>query len=183
MDGMAATIDGIIRTHGNLASTWDGGLRGWAPRETSELLERNSLRRLLALARTLPSWLDSSMQSDGHLTLAWASLGALLEGSMRFFLCVYEPNYSQDPVAHYGKTLAPDKLNLEFLRQFFSRANVWMSDDAEERDRYVLSVQKRRNAIHAYQGRDIGTFDEFWESVQEYGQLIADLASRLPELP
>ena len=179
----AKLLESIIASHEWLMQNWDDGLWGWAPGSVSRLLERNRLDRLLELARVLPSWTHPSFQSEGHLILAWATLGALVEGIMKWFLCVHEEHYSLDPVQKKGKPVDPDKLRFEELRNCYMSAGAWMDGEAEARDSFVKHIQCRRNAIHAYQDRDVGTFDEFWDHVRDYAALLDDLKGRTPDLP
>jgi len=44
----------------------------------------------------------------------------------------------------------------------------------------VSLVQKRRNAIHAFKNRQIGTGEEFWQAVRRYQAMLEDVDDRLP---
>src|SRR5690606_23061743 len=71
---------------------WSDG--GWAQGKAAALLNRSMLHWQVSLAESLSRWVNTS--SDGDLILAWANLGALVEGQMKLFLCVYYHNYEND---------------------------------------------------------------------------------------
>ncbi len=74
-----------------------------------------------------------------------------------------------------GELQEPDALQLERLRHFFKR-QIW--DDSY--DSFVERVQQRRNVIHAFKHRDIGTHDEFLADVRQYLNLLRYINGRLP---
>lgn len=51
---------------------------GWAPIEAAELLNKSMLEWQSSLAEQLSAW--RGCLSDGQLILAWANVGALVEG-------------------------------------------------------------------------------------------------------
>ena len=71
----------------------------------------------------------------------------------------------------------PDAVTLEPLRVFFKRS-VWIS--ADNWDAWILRVQQRRNAIHSYKHRDIGTLDELERDIRKYWDFVQDLDDRVP---
>jgi hypothetical protein len=77
----------------------------------------------------------------------------------------------------------PDELRFDALREYYKSRNVWMPNAAKDRDEFVMRIQHRRNSIHAYKNRDIGSFDEFWQHVRDYVVLLDDLTGRTPDLP
>ena len=77
-----------------------------------------------------------------------------------------------------GKSKEPDELTLEYLRQFFNE-KVWLNED-KDWDAWIHHIQQRRNAIHAYKHRNIGTFDEFFADVRRYFEFLLDINSGLP---
>ncbi|RYE52686.1 MAG: hypothetical protein EOP48_15950, partial [Sphingobacteriales bacterium] len=115
---------------------------------------------------------EPSELQAGHLILAWANLGSLVEGTMKWFLSVYYDNYKAD-VDAIAKThrdgsstlVDPDSLMFEQLRQFFAK-RFWDSSDSW--NAWVLQIQQRRNAIHAYQNRDLGNHDDLLDAIRRY---------------
>lgn len=114
------------------------------------------------------------------MVLAWVNLGSLVEGTMKFFLSVFLMDYLKDPVQCHSKDVTPDELQLEHLRQFFLKQNIWMNQDKNRWDQWVLHIQQRRNAIHTYKDREIGTFEEFWEDLRQYLEFLNELEGRVP---
>ena len=66
---------------------------------------------------------------------------------------------------------------LESLRQFFAR-RIW--EKGEDWDEWILKIQQRRNAIHAFRDRDIGSFDEFYVDVRRLLGLLRRVNGQLP---
>jgi hypothetical protein len=100
-----------------------------------------------------------------------------VEGDLKLFLSVWYKDYLNDAEAiiRRGDVVDPGILTLENLRDFF-RDRIW--GDAWED--WILRIQQRRNAIHAYRDRDIGDHDELLEDVRTYLEFLRDINSRLP---
>jgi hypothetical protein len=62
---------------------------GWAPIEAAGLLNISMLEWQSSLSSSLHRWLSAT--SNGDLILAWANLGALVEGQLKLFLSIYPP--------------------------------------------------------------------------------------------
>jgi hypothetical protein len=151
--------------------------RGWAPIDAAGLLSRSMLEWQVSLSSSLRRWIGSS--SDGDLILAWANLGALVEGQMKLFLSVWYRDYKNDAdaVRRKGKLEDPDESKLESLRQFFVK-RIWTT--GEDWNGYVELVQTRRNAIHAFKTRDLGSFDEWRTQLCKHLLFLRDMNKRLP---
>jgi hypothetical protein len=176
-------VKDIIRMNRAICSQWSDG--GYAPTDAARLLERAGLDRLVSLAQTLKLWLDAGPEAEeqGRLILAWANLGALLEGAMKWFLCVWEHCYSHDAVSTPdGRELGPDELWFLKVCQFF-REHVWAPCEVSAWDAWCDKIRRRRNGIHAYEKRDLGTWDEFYRDVQRLRDFIAHLQGGIPEPP
>jgi len=149
---------------------------GWAPAEPAELLRKSMLDWQLSLSQCLAKWIDAN--SDGELILAYANLGSLVEGTMKLFLSVYLNDYNREPVK-VGKVFqGPDELMLERLRQFFDQ-KIW-NDVGINWSPWIQHIQQRRNCIHAYKKRSLGTFDEWQEDVRTYLMFLIDMDGSLP---
>ncbi len=98
---------------------------------------------------------------------------------MKFFLSVFLRDYLNDPVQRRNKDVCPDELQLEQLRQFFCEHDIWM-EDRSRWNQWVLHIQQRRNAIHAYKDREIDTFEEFWVDLRQYLEFLDELEGRVP---
>jgi hypothetical protein len=170
----------------NLARFWSKA-QGWAPIEAAGLLSKSRLDWQMSLSSSLRLWLRDPPQkmTDGDLILAWANLGSLAEGSLKLFLSVYSEDYRKeieklkaDAAANGKKTNlleTPDTLTLEALKQFFQKHELLTKTDLA----LVELVQQRRNAIHAFKDRPIGTYAEF-EKLRGYLRMLRRIAKGLP---
>jgi hypothetical protein len=156
---------------------WENA-HGWAPIEAANLLNRSMLDWQSSLSASLHNWLGTS--SDGDLILAWANLGALVEGQLKLFLSVYYEDYRADVNAirdRNGNLQDPGGCTLEPLRQFFVK-NIWTV--GEDWNQYVEHIQQRRNAIHAFTARDIGSFDDWKVELRRHLSFVREMNRRLP---
>jgi hypothetical protein len=160
---------------GCIMDFWEDG--GWASQDAARLLDKSMLRWQVSLARSLARWIGAT--SEGDLILAWANLGAIVEGQLKLFLCVYYDDYRSDvDVISKGRELAdPDGCRLEALRQFFVK-HIW--NTRRNWNPYVEMVQQRRNAIHAFQKKDIGTFNEWASALRLHLSFLRDTGGGLP---
>jgi hypothetical protein len=159
---------------------WKNDSDGWAPAEVAGLLTRSMLDRQSSLACALKIWLGR--ESDGELILAWVNLGSLVEGMLKLFLCVHYTDYVKDENAWKKKGELEDVDGLEFdkLRKFF-KATIWPELEEEfDWDDWIQRIQWRRNTVHAYQKREIGSFEEWRADLRIHLRLIRTLDSRLP---
>lgn len=150
---------------------------GWAPIEAAELLNKSMLEWQASLADQLSGW--CGVLNDGQLILAWANIGALVEGQMKLFLSVYYQDYLKDAdvIKKNGKILDPDGVTLEPLIIFFKRS-IW--DPDEEWETWVRMVQQRRNAIHAFKAKTIGSTDELHAALVKLLDFVNSINERLP---
>jgi len=156
---------------------------GWAPIAAADLLSKSRLDWQVSLTRCLAGWTTAtpSEESDGRLILAWANLGALVEGTLKWFLSIFYEDYSTDvkAIRNRGSLQDPDVLTLEALRNFF-RLRVWIDEERTDWDNWIQHVQQRRNAIHSYASRPIGDWDEFQLNVRIYLLFVKELKWRAP---
>jgi len=181
INDISKVVEKIIAQNQNIHDSWCD-VFGWAPTEAADLLAKSRLDRQVSLSHCLTIWLDKPAEDymEGCLVLAWVNLGSLVESTMKFFLSVFLMDYLKDPAQRYNKDIAPDELQLENLRQYFLKQNIWMNQDKNRWDQWVQHIQQRRNAIHTYKDRQIGTFDEFWEDLRQYLEFLNELECRLP---
>lgn len=179
-EALKVAIDDIVRVNAFLDDFWGKG--GWAPSKAAKLLSESRLDRQTELSRTLSIWLASSgdRDSEGRLILAWANLGALVEGTMKWFLCVFEHNYAAAPQTdRQGNPVEPDDIWFAKLCDYFA-ANVWSDQQKQQFHNWSHTVRKRRNAIHAYSHNAIGDWDEWRQAVMTYLQFLVDLGFQAP---
>jgi hypothetical protein len=177
-------IQQITSKNERIARFWSGA-HGWASLDAAQLLSRSRLDRQVSLSRTLTLWVPpaacaTAPDADGRLILGWANLGTLVEGTLKWFLSVYYEDYKKDINtirSKVGDTKDPDGVTLEPLRQFFERS-VWTASDKWAA--WLADVQQRRNAIHAYKHRELGTLDALESGIRDYWEFLDDLDSRVP---
>lgn len=159
---------------------WNEGAQGWAPPETTNKLLSARLDWLIDLTNALSIWTDkNSNLSNGELILAYANLGALVEGWLKLFYCVHYANYIDEPKhSKSGDVIEPNDLKFELLKQF-SRDKLWKLND--EWDLWVTKIQHRRNAIHSFNTKDIGNSIEFLQDIGEYSHFIKLINNRMPQ--
>jgi hypothetical protein len=175
-------VNRIIKLNDGLGYFWKNA-SGWAPIEAAQLLSKSRLDWQVSLSRSLKIWLEESSADEynGRLILAWANLGSLVEGTMKLFLSVHFVDYKNDIEAikeKNGNLIDPDVLYLERMRHFFKK-RIWSNQDFDW-DAWIQQIQQRRNAIHAYKDKDIGTFDEFFVDVRQYLTFLQEINLRLP---
>lgn len=175
------TITKIIKINTELSKFWSNP-HGWAPKDAAELMSKSRLDRQVSLSHCLRGWFQNITKTskEGSLILAWANLGSLIEGSLKLFLAVYYEDYKTDinSLRHKktGKIKDPDILALEELKTFFMKKNI-LDDDWIK---YIEYVQQKRNAIHAFKDRDIGSYGDLRKCVRKYLELLTEINSRLP---
>ncbi len=166
----------IISGNQQLASFWSVS-HGWAPDEAAKLMSKSRLDWQVELSEALDIWSSDELK-DGQLILAWANLGALIEGTLKLFLAVYYMDYAGDAESFKkkGKLIEPDSLALEKLKQFFKKKSLLNDEQVS----HIELVQQRRNAIHAFKDRPIGTKNEYHECVSKYLELMIYINNSLP---
>jgi hypothetical protein len=142
------------------------------------LLSDSRLDLQVELACCLSDWISAGCNTDGHLVLAWANLGALVEGALMLILCVYYNDFRQSAEGTIDNA-SPDRLTLEQLRVYCSK-HVWLSSESRRWDPWILRVMQRRNAIHAFRRRELGNVEELHRCVHEYLELMRLIDGRLP---
>lgn len=171
-------VNRIIALNDGLRQFWTKA-DGWAPIEVAQLLSKSRLDWQVSLSICLKIWLEEPLPDDesGRLILSWTNLGSLVEGTMKLFLSVWYKDYKNDveAIKKKGKLIDPDGLQLEPMRQFF-RKRIW----DENWDAWIQHIQQRRNAIHAYKNRDIGTFNGFFADVRKYLEFLRYINNKLP---
>jgi hypothetical protein len=70
----------------------------------------------------------------------------------------------------------PDELMLDQILKFCRKRKILTPDELE----FAVLLRDRRNTIHAFQNKELGTTTDFRAAVTKYLIFIADLATRLP---
>ena len=121
--------------------------------------------------------------STGELILARTNLGAVVECWLRFFYSIYYLDYLNSPLKKKKKgnmIIEPEDLSFEQLK-IFSTKKLW-DDDHTDVYKWIESVQKKRNAIHAFKNHEIGTCSEFLKDVDVLYEFVENLISHFPPL-
>ena len=189
------TVSRIIKLNQGLEGFWSSPV-GWAPIESAKLLSKSRLDWQSSLSRTLLFFLDTEMQKEeGALIMAWAVLGSLVEGTLKLFLSIFYTEYNAEELqvdskvikTCSGKLITPDELALEKLKQFFALRiypdwvrKHWKDVGEEDWIKWIDHIQVRRNAIHAFKERPIGTFIEFFFDVRKYLNFLRRISNTFP---
>lgn len=173
----------IVDLNTRIQRFWSNA-HGWAPAEAAQLLAVSRLDWQVSLSHYLRRLIQTPKQpdqADAHLIHAWVHLGAMVENTLKFVLCVFQHGYTIDhkSVAATLKDPSPDGLMLEKLKVFFSK-KVWHMRERERWFPFVELVQQRRNAIHAYRTRELGTMTEFRRAVREYYYFLKAHHDKVP---
>lgn len=173
---LSEAIESIVSLNTELARFWIRA-NGWAPPNAAELMSKSRLDWQIELSNTLNLWTSPNI-SDGKLILGWTNLGALIEGTLKLYLCIYYNDYinDKDRVTYNGKTIDPDSLAFEKLKQFCAKKKLLDADHIK----LVSTVQHKRNAIHAFKNRSIGTSTELHECIFGYAGLLKDCVDNFP---
>ena len=164
----------------NTALIWKD-VHGIAPDNAAKKLDIAMLDWQSELTKTLKIWIDKGLDMTvGELILARANLGAVVESWLRFFYCVFYDDYINQPMKNKkGQILEPEKdMRFEDLKKF-STGILW--DDEKSKD-YLWgdSIQKKRNAIHSFTYKDIGTPLDFLLDVDYLCEFVDMILNHLP---
>ncbi len=179
---LESTISDIVASIKRIQEFGREEASGWSPRETAELLENSRMDRLVSLSHSLHLWTEPSAEEDreARLILAWANLGIPVEGTMTWFLCVFENDYAKQPTkTRSGFDLRPNRLRFEEMCRFFSE-HVWIDSQRAEWNDWLAKVRNFRNAVHAFNQRDIGNWNDWKNAVVRYHEFISELDGRVP---
>ncbi|MEA4948243.1 MAG: hypothetical protein VB068_01125 [Petrimonas sp.] len=164
----------------NQALLWKEA-RGIAPDVTADKLDDAMLEWQSELTKTLKIWIDKGLSmTNGELILARANLGAVVESWLKLFCSVYYDDYCKIPITKSGKMVEPEKASFDMLKNF-SSGKLWNNTNSSEYA-WVESVQHKRNAIHSFIYRNIGTPQEFLEDVDHLYDFVDNVISHFPPL-
>jgi hypothetical protein len=188
-------IDRIISLNFGLEKFWSSSY-GWSSIESANLLSRSRLDWQVSLSKQLKYFARKDRVDEaGKLILGWALLGSLVEGTMKLFLSVWYKDYIKEEykedlkgiIFRWGTLTEPDELMLNSLRRYFEMRvypietrEEWKEDGEIDWLGWVKKIQNRRNAIHAYKDREIGTLKEYAEDVGIYLLFLRKFTQDLP---
>ena len=154
---------------------------GIASNASAAKLYKSMLEWQNELTNTLEIWINKGLDmSVGELILARANLGAVVESWLKFFYCVYYDDYCKNPITYKNKMIEPENAKFEDLNDF-STGILW-SDANSDEFRWIDSVRYKRNAIHSFKYRDIGTPQDFLDDLEHLYEFVDNIISHLPPL-
>ena len=155
---------------------------GFAPKCAALKLDAAMLNWQSELTNTLEIWIEKGLSmTTGELILAYANIGAIVESWLKFFYCVYYEDYCKEPILNQkGKMVEPETIKLENLKKF-SIGKLWKNEKAEEYI-WVDTIQNKRNAIHSFRYRDIGTPWDFLVDINHLYDFVDNVLSHLPPI-
>jgi len=173
-------IEEIKQSTKEILTQWKN-VYGFAPNSVANKLADAKLDWIIQLTDSLEIWTKKhAFLTEGELLLARANIGAVVEGWLKFFYCVYYEDYKVNPVkTTREEMIEPNDLNFERLKQF-SRGKLWELND--EWDKWIASIQHKRNAIHAFNNRDIGNAFMFINDVEKLKDFIELVNTSIPDI-
>lgn len=164
----------------NTALMWKES-RGIAPDSVADKMDDAMLSWMAELTDTLKIWIDKGVSmTDGELILARTNMGALVESWLKFFYCVFYEDYIKNPKMIKGKMVEPNNMKFEELKNF-STGILW-DDNNSSMYIWVDKIQHYRNAVHAFNYRNIGTALEFMSDMDEFYKYVAHILNHIPPL-
>lgn len=153
---------------------------GWAPKTAADLLAAARLDRQLSFAHTLSDYLRpfSKDADEARQILGYTTLRSMCEGALKLFFSVWFEDYQNDiDVAVRDKkgalllpeTVAFDRLIASYEKKVDSKFAP-----------FLRRVQRRGNAIHHFQDKEIGTQEELVQDILEFERFISAVNGRLP---
>lgn len=177
-------IHRIVTLNERLNKFWSSS-KGWAPVDAADLLGRSRLDWQVSLSHSLTRWINTPTANEIFAVqiLGYANVGALVEGTLKLFLCVYYEDYKADIDAikenKKNKLIDPDAAMFEKIRQFYKKS-VWIDSPRDNWDPWIHHIQMRRNSIHAFKDRNIGTHNELVMDIRRYLVFVRRINSQLP---
>lgn len=175
----------LKRQTNNVTSIWKE-LRGFAPASVADKMDGAKLRWMSELTDTLDIWMNKgTAMTDGELILARTNMGALVESWLKFFYCVYYEDYIQQPKMVKSRkgeiiVIEPEKMSFETLKQF--GIGILWEDQKDSMYKWIGKIQSYRNAIHAFQYRDIGSPQGFMDDMESFYTFVETITFRLPPI-
>jgi hypothetical protein len=166
---MQSTVEAIVRINDGLKRFWSQA-SGWAPIAAAQLLNRSRLDWQVSLSHTLFRWLPPFRPDEAHgfIILGYANVGALVEGSLKLFFSVWYEDYRQDvdAIRKKERIVDPDALTIESLKILFDKRIT------KKFTSWIQHIQERRNAIHAFRSRPIGSQQDLKEDIRRYLEFL-----------
>ena len=155
---------------------------GIAPNSSAKKLYKAMLEWQTELTNTLEIWIDKGLtMTVGELILARANLGAVVEFWLKLFYCIHYEDYRKNPIkTKENKMIEPEKIKFEKLNEL-STGILWESFASEEFF-WVDTVRYKRNALHSFEYKNIGTAQDFLDDIDYLYEFVDNILSRLPPI-
>lgn len=155
---------------------------GIAPNSSAKKLYEAMLEWQTELTNTLKLWIDKGLSMTvGELILARANLGAVVEFWLKLFYCIHYEDYCKKPIrTKKKKMIEPEKATFKELNKF-STGILWDSIVSDE-FLWVDTVRDKRNALHSFEYKNIGTPQDFLDDIDYLYKFVDDIISRLPPI-
>ncbi len=154
---------------------------GIASNSSAKKLYKAMLEWQTELTSTLEIWINKGLtMSEGELILARANLGAVVESWLKLFYCIYYDDYCKNPITHKKRMIEPENASFEDLN-IFSTGKLWDSYASDE-FLWVESVRYKRNAIHSFKYRNIGTSQKFLDDIDYLYEFVDNILFHLPPI-
>lgn len=168
-----------IKTN-NTALIWKEA-RGIAPDSVADKMDDAMLSWMVELTDTLKLWIDKGLDmTDGELILARTNMGALVESWLKFFYCAFYEDYLNNPMMQRNRMVEPNKMKFEDLKNF--SIGILFENNQDALYLWIDKIQHYRNAVHAFNYRDIGTTAEFITDMGEYNEYVDKILNKVPSV-
>lgn len=162
----------------NSALIWKE-VRGIVDKKVTDKMDEAMLNWMVELTNCLSIWIDKGENmSNGELILARVNMGSLVESWLKFFYCVFYIDYLKNPKLKKQKIVEPNDMKFIELQEF-SIGKLW-NDDKELEYIWVNKIRDMRNAIHAFNYKDIGSGKDFIEDLEKYYKFVDQILSTFP---
>jgi len=161
---------------------WKDHARDWAPDETAKKAETARLDWLIDLTNSLSIWEDIGLNmTQGDIVLAYANLGALIEGWLKLFYCVHLSDYKASPMVIPTKP-KPRKVRFEdlTLAQLIDHGDNVLWDTKSDWGKWAHKIRRWRNCIHAFDANSIGSPQEYLDDVGRFGDFVNLIDNQIP---
>lgn len=173
-------LESIIIFTNKVLKDWENS-SGWAPESVTLKLNVAMFDWMIELTDCLRIWTSKGVSlTNGELILAYTNLGSLIESWLKLFYCIYYEDYKLYPKKQRGQVVEPNNMMFQSLKEF-STGKLWEKND--DWFNWIEKIQQKRNAIHSFNYRDIGTQDEFLKDIEIFNEFIHLVNDRFPPLP
>jgi hypothetical protein len=169
---------------------WNNDMKGWAPQNTIQYLEKMNYDRVLPMSESMHRYNKDDI-NEVDLILGWTTLGAIIEWYLRFFLTVYSKDYLRNPKFNYVVKTSGDqddefvvdpKLIEPGVLAFSEARAVCKENDilTKSERRTLNTIQENRNIIHLNIIREIKDYTTFKRTIKEAGDIVEKLSYCIP---